>query len=745
MDELQILRGFLQERLHIEFPDSVPFQVQCVIKNGELIILAQHLPGSLPEPQEIFSVLKQSLPREQPEIPHQVKLYLRLAGQNRPYAFDRFQVEQPDRQQEPSSTTPQTSTTSFHSSRARGVNEILPPPPLVPPPPALRTPKSSNGATLSVPPTTNSEQAEVVPSSAPPKTEEDEDELLFKIFRDLGRHPYDITDGKLPDSQEPIPESSDIPFQWSGADETDETDEKDSNQGTSPTSVDGDRPPAVEERESIPDSWFASENTHQSASTTNPWDGAIPNWDLEPDDVRKNTPAQESFRSGSIPTRDFEQKTQKFKGFQPRRPSLPVLLAGGGIAAAFFLCSLYFLTRPCVIGECMQIAQAQQLNNKSEQMLQKPKSGKEILEAQQQLKSAIGILETIPSWSSHYNEAQNLVQDYQAQARVVDDVIAALKKGATASVKSQNPPHTMSEWLEIQKRWREAALGLEQVPKDSNIYNLARQKQKAYKANLAIANKRLTVEQQAKQLLNVAKEAAKKAEARQGVAQTLESWYLVNATWQMAVNRLGDIPSGTTAYEDAQQLLPEYQNKLAAVRQRTVTEQFAANTYKQSQRLAQQAKNYQAINQWSQAVIHWNNALSYLKQIPKGTDYYTKTADAANAYTEALKQAQAQLQLATLLQQARSDLKQTCTGKPIICTFAVTKDLIKVRLTPDYMQKVRNTALSARARNDYNAQEGVIKHVLTLGEALEAISDNAKIRLEVYTPDGALRQAHNPA
>lgn len=692
LDELQILRGFLQERLQLELPHSVPFGVQCVIKNGELIILAQHPPGRVPAPQQIFRVLKQAVPPQQPEFPNQVKLYLRVVGQNRPYAFDKFTVEPPKQQEASHSTSLRASL-----SPTKGVNEFLLPPPLVPPSSSVNSTKGISGE----------------------------------------RPSDEITGSKLPDSQHGRLEE---PFNWDRVDETDES------PSTSPTSVDGEGSEEIDLRESFPKSLPASPTTDEPVSTTNPWERLIPLLDSKSDEVPRDTVAQETWSAQSSPTSDSKQKTQNSNRFQSLRPSGPLIIVGTGIAALCFFCTLYVLTRPCALGaSCMQIAEAQRLRKESDQTFQQPSSGKEILEAQKQLESAIDILETIPYWSSHYNEAQNLVKADRTEAKIVDEVVKALKKGAVASVKSQNPPHTLSEWLDIQKRWREAALQLEQIPKDSNIYPLAQQKQKAYKANLAVTNQRLTVEQQAKQFLNAAQEAAKKAEARQGVAQSLESWYLVYSTWQMALNRLSEIPQGTTAYEAAQQLLPEYQTKLVAVRDRTTIEQFAANTYKQSLHLAQQAKNFQATNQWSQAVVGWSNALIYLRQIPNGTYYYGKTADAINAYTEALKQAQAQLQIANLLQQARSDLNQTCGAKPQICTFTITRDLIKVRLTSDYMQKVRNAALAAKARNDYNAQAGVVKHVLTLGEALEAISDNAKTRLEVYTPDGNLRQAHNPA
>lgn len=615
LDNLQLLGEILREQLRLELPNTIPFQVQCVLQEGILIVLAQHPPGVVPDPQQSFKVLEAAIRAEQPETPYQVKLYLRVGGQKRPYAFNTFTVEplaQP------------TFSPLEEESRHEGIS----------------------------------------------LTEEGKQEGA--AYTEEGRH-----GSAAPTSQQKV----------------------------------------------------------------NPWDRPIPEVDMEPDNVPEGRPLQEHLSSDS--TADFGQK-QKSNPFELGRISLPIVLAGAGIAGMFFACSLYVLTRPCVITECREIPAARQLSYKSAQTLQQPRTGKEILEAQRQLDSAIAMLESIPYWSSHYNEAQNIVKVYQVQAKKLNDVIEVLKKAAKASIKSQNPPHSTSEWVEIQKLWQDAALELQQVPRDSNVYNLAQQKQRTYKVNLAVAKKRSLTEQQAKQYLEAANVAAKMAQARQGVAQSLENWYLVLGTWQVAVNRLSEIPQGTTAYKEAQQLLPAYQTQLAAVRDRTIQEQFAANVYKQSTRIADRAKNFQAINQWSQAVVTWNNALTYLKQIPKGTDYYSKTPLLVVAYTNALKQAQVQLQLATMMQQARSDLNQTCAGKPAICTFTIASNVIKVRLTSDYMQRVRNAALVAKARNDYTTQAGVVKHVQTLGEALEAISDNARIRLEVYTPDGTLKQAHNP-
>jgi hypothetical protein len=483
-----------------------------------------------------------------------------------------------------------------------------------------------------------------------------------------------------------------------------------------PEAIDSNR----EEAES-PQSFDASATASDSP---HPWDQPIPGTD---------------FASASPPIETPPAVKPKSK-----RSLLPLVVAGAGLSLSVFFTSLYVLSRPCAFGSCNAIPEAQELSKRSTKTLQNPQSGKEVLEAQQQLNEAIQILESIPLWSGSHGKAQELLKAYQAQAQQVNDMVKALKNGAQASYKSENPPHPASQWIEIQGLWRSAIAQLEDLPTDSTLKPLAQQKIKLYKANLAQTNQRLLKERQAQGTLQVAKDAALIAEARQGVAQSLDHWQLVYATWQMALKRLKEIPQGTMAYDEAKQLSANYLSKMANARDRKTKEQIAANAYNQGLRFAQLAKESQANNQWSVALTHWRNAVTYMNQVPSDSFYYRKAKSLAASYKGGLKQAQAQLQILVKLQQARSDLKQTCTGKINACSYTVNNNVIQVRLTPSYTQMVRLTALTVQARGDSTAQAGLVNHILTLGEALEAISNNARIRVEVYASDGSLIQTHMP-
>lgn len=624
LDNLQVLGSFLEDRLHSEFPHIVPFQVRCLLKEGMLLILAQHPANVVPDPQQAFSVLQQAVEAEQLEFPLLVRLYLRVQGTQLPYTLHKFTVE--------------PSVETFHITS-------------------------------------------VQTTAAPIEEEPDFEASLENSFHSAEATE---TDSSYRESVEML---------------------------------------HITSRQSR-ENWTSGEEGDEPAPTATSWEQALSSRELEPDEMDGETLPPVSAKRWRL--------------------LLPLLIAGTGISLVALFSSFYALTRPCVIGSCMEIPIAQQLSNKSAQTLRRFESEQEILEAQQQLTKAIRILKTIPLWSSEHKDAQKLLKAAQAEAYRLDETLNGLKKAAQASQKSQYPPHSAPEWVEIQQLWQEAIAQMQQVPKDSNVYPLAQQKLNDYQVNLAIVNQRLTAEQQAAKQLGAAKETAQVAQALQGIAQSLENWQGVNSTWQKSVNHLKQVPQGTTAYTEAQQMLTLYQPQLVVARDRQAQEQFATNAYQQSFNMAQQAKNSQTNNQWSQALSNWRDALSYLNQIPNGTFYYSKAQPLISSYTDSLEQAQAKLHSAMTMQEATKDLKQTCSGAPRICNYTITSNVIKVRMTPDYAQTVRQTALEARARGDYKAQIGVVNHVLTLGEALEAISKNAHLRLEIYGPDGALVQVHNP-
>ncbi len=481
-----------------------------------------------------------------------------------------------------------------------------------------------------------------------------------------------------------------------------------------------------------------SDNSAESESAASteipkPQEGFTHPWDL------LNTESDPNATSGKTSTTRPKPGSSQVKGDWQ-----PFVVAGVGVSLVFFCSTLYILSRPCAIGQCRSIPAAQQLNQKSLKTLAKPESGKAVLEAQADLEDAIALLEPIPSWSSHYTKAQELLKTYRPQSENLDEVVKALKIAARAGYHSQNPPHTESEWIAIVSLWREAIAQLEQVPKSSKLQPLAKQKIKEYKANLAQTERRLLAERQAKVTLAGAKQAAQMAGVRQGIAQSLSDWQLVYSTWQTANLRIKQIPQGTTSYNEAQQLLALYLPHLSNARNRQTEEQFSVNAYTRGVNTAQLATDAQTNNQWSVALAHWRNALTYVRQVPRNTYYYNKAQSLIKPYQVALKQAQGQVFIAVKVQQARKDLTQTCGAKNPICTFYVSNKLIKVRLAPAYVQTMQKKAFEAQSKGDIRTHSSIVNNISILEKALKAISNNTGIRVEIYSPEGLLIQRHNP-
>ena len=99
---LQVLSDILQEKLVAQLLDSQDFQVKCVIRNDELMILTQHPADVLVDIQQVFEVLEQALQWQFNYQTQRVQFFLRIAGERRPYAqyFLDFQIPSIDSEQE---------------------------------------------------------------------------------------------------------------------------------------------------------------------------------------------------------------------------------------------------------------------------------------------------------------------------------------------------------------------------------------------------------------------------------------------------------------------------------------------------------------------------------------------------------------------------------------------------------------------------------------------------------------------
>jgi hypothetical protein len=431
---------------------------------------------------------------------------------------------------------------------------------------------------------------------------------------------------------------------------------------------------------------------------------------------------------------------------KPKHSPLAMLAAAGmvSIAALVLGGGYYLLSRPCVIGGCTALANAKQLSENSTKTLKTSKVADSPEEAQRQLKQAIALLEPIPSWSSHRGEAQSALEKYRSQNQHLNSAIDAARLAQSAAQKTQNPPYSAEDGQEAQALWQSAIAQLGEIPTDSPVYPFAQRKTKEYRKNLVTGNRQLSTEKQAEKTLLAAKNTAQIAEAREAVAQTGETWAQVQAGWEESLAILSEIPTGTASYQQAKLLVPKYETKLSEAIERKNVEGISENAYTQAVTLAAEARIFEGKNAWFKASEYWRRALSYAEQVPAATSYSQKAQPLIASYKTSLQQAEVRLQEERKLQKARTDLDRTCKGNPKICDYTVSKDLIAVQMTPNYVQKLQQTFIQAENNNATKTRQAVEKHVQTLQKALEAIAENAKIPLQVYDAEGKRIGSHEP-
>ncbi|GGA13358.1 hypothetical protein [Okeania sp. KiyG1] len=404
----------------------------------------------------------------------------------------------------------------------------------------------------------------------------------------------------------------------------------------------------------------------------------------------------------------------------------------------------YAITQPCVIGKCMIVPTARELNQQSLETIKNFQNSLAPKQAKEKLQKAVQDLNKIPFWSIHYLESQHLKSTYKVEIQHLENIEQALAKGQQAAQNSKTLPLKVEDWIETQSLWQNAIFLLEKVPEDSTAYPFAKNKLQQYRKYLVAIKGRLTTEEAADKKLIAAKKSAQLANTREVVAQFPESWKSVYSSWADALDKISSIPPQTTAYLEAKNLLPQYEQKLQLAEERRIIEQIGEEYYNQAISYAKQAEVFETKDNWQEAVEYWQNALNSAEEVPTNSSYFSKAKPLIKSYDTILKIAQANQRFLDTIAKARQDLSKTCKGTPKICEYSITKDLITVRLTSDYVDKIKKTAKELQGNKDQKSLNQLEKHLKTLQIALKAISNNANIPLEVYNPQGLKIAAHIP-
>jgi hypothetical protein len=263
-----------------------------------------------------------------------------------------------------------------------------------------------------------------------------------------------------------------------------------------------------------------------------------------------------------------------------------------------------------------------------------------------------------------------------------------------------------------------------------------------YTGKLQAIDQQLQLEETALAQLKIARSAAQLAETRSHLATSIADWQLAQATWKTAIDALEQVAPTTVARRDADVLMSLYQTTLAQTSRRRVQEEIALKTYDRARELANQARGAEQANQWSDAVSHWENALTHVQQTPDGTQVYTAAQALLPAYESALTQAEEQLQVKLLTQQVQPNLDRLCLGTPPLCHFTLTRTAIQLHLTSPLDRTVAQSMV--RAQPDPNTSTLTLIQANSLLRQVATLSHAVQTPIELHNATGDRFGEYNP-
>ncbi|ASC72611.1 uncharacterized protein XM38_035690 [Halomicronema hongdechloris C2206] len=404
----------------------------------------------------------------------------------------------------------------------------------------------------------------------------------------------------------------------------------------------------------------------------------------------------------------------------------------------------YGLSRPCVVGGCARLSQAETLADDALAPLAQNPGPAEILQAQADLDQAMALLQPIPRWSPHYGAAQDQLAEFQAPWQALDWIIQAQQKATEAAQKSQNPPHPVQRWVEVSILWRQAINYLEQVAPDSPLAELAADKLREYRRNHATIQGRIDTEEAAQANLNAALESAELANHHTETSQSLGAVQLAEREWQNALRSLRLIPQGTQAYSEAQPLLSRYEQQLSQIRDRIAQEQLADQGYRQAMEAAQQARSYEQQHQWTLAVTSWERAVAEAQAVPNSSSLAEDGSSLVAQYRQALTQARGQLARAVALRQMEADLARLCAGSPAPCQYSTDQNQVRLILAQGYDRVISQTITPPANRVDTGVSAATIAAGQTLMEQIISLGNQSQQPIDLYDAEEGFIARYRP-
>jgi translation initiation factor 2 beta subunit (eIF-2beta)/eIF-5 len=153
------------------------------------------------------------------------------------------------------------------------------------------------------------------------------------------------------------------------------------------------------------------------------------------------------------------------------------------------------------------------------------------------------------------------------------NLAAAQKLAMEAAVMTQNPPHPLENWQQVQGKWEESIKLLEAIPDSSPVATQAQEKLTVYRTNYQAISNRIVTEQKAATNLESAQKLAWEAAVMvNNPPHPQEVWQNAQSKLQQAINLLNAIPQGTFVEAKAKEKLADYQNNYTVISNRIKTE-----------------------------------------------------------------------------------------------------------------------------------------------------------------------------
>ncbi|CEJ43293.1 Uncharacterized protein apha_00743 [Umezakia ovalisporum] len=162
---------------------------------------------------------------------------------------------------------------------------------------------------------------------------------------------------------------------------------------------------------------------------------------------------------------------------------------------------------------------------------------------------------------------QEIIFSVNQEEIAVANFKAALKLGLEASSLVKNPPHSLMVWEKAEIKWEEAIELLSSIPEGTSVYTPATNRLIRYRLNGIAINKRAMKEKKAQEDFQLAGKLAAEATSFAKNSRQLSSKFKeAKYKWQQAISLLENIPKSTSIYQQAQEILPDYQINYAEVK-----------------------------------------------------------------------------------------------------------------------------------------------------------------------------------